>query len=639
MAALRARAPLRPRGRSATDGHPKKQMRVSHCKYNSPLLARAQQPTEHEDGNGNTGANTDVQESKDGYESASDTSGPTSSSQQQSQKRPSDMSSTLQGLDAILGESAGKSAQSGESRRKRSDNGSSSAADESSEPKIEISKRAIEEMAEAERKRLGKTQENERVSDFLDQLNDIASRASEEGSGKDSERAFLEGVRNTFAEASQGDTIPKRDLESFKDRAFGVQTFWVTGVERSSVYEGGAVFTGNLRDDRARVFKDAEDAAHELFGNKYVVFMVPERDALPSTPSSSGGVRASSSSSSSSERVAFVLVRGESASAPPTALWQYAVSIVLLLLNVGSSLQLGLVAQISKLPPEVLKYLNNPQLSQGQIPEEIANIDLSPFVVAALPTAIAVMFCTGAHEAAHWAVAKLYNMRINIPFLIPNGQIGTFGSVTQLKEPARKRRDLFDFAIAGPAAGVASGAVLFAYGLYLSSAASSGNGIADASALVSVPTQVFNGSLMLGAIAKQALPLGSVQGPDVMVHPYLLAGWCALTTSALNLLPVGRLDGGRAVQSALGSGPLGITSFFTYLGLALGLLGGNLSSAWGLFVLIVQSNPEAPPRDNASSIDRTRQLIALVAIAFAVGILLPGGATQQASLASGGPAL
>jgi len=563
---------------------------------------------------------------------------PREQNEQKHQQGVADVSSTLEGLDAILsGQDDGRSATAQSSTA--SDSGSS-------KPKIEISQKAIQEMAEAERKRLGNTSEDEKLTDFLDQLNDIASKASEEGGGKDSERTFLEGVRNTFAEASQrSDTVPKRDIERFREQAFGIQTFWVTGVERSSVYEGGAVFTGNLRADREKVFNDAERAAEELFGDKYSVFMVPERDALPSTPSSSGPSSASaarspssSSSLSTSERVAFVLVRCENTRAQPTALWQYAVAALLLLFSIGSSLQLGLVAQISKLPPEVLKYLNNPQLSQGQIPEEIANIDLSPFVVSALPTSIAVMFSTGVHETAHWAIAKMYNMYINIPFLIPNGQIGTFGGVTQLKAPARKRQDLFDFAVAGPAAGAVSGGVLFAYGLYLSYVANSTGGVADAGALVSVPTQVFNGSLMLGGISKQILPLGSVQGADVMVHPYLLAGWCALTTNALNLLPVGRLDGGRAVQSALGRGPLGITSFFTYLGLALGLLGGNLSSAWGLFVLIVQSNPDTPPRDNATPVDQTRQIAALVAIVFAVVILLPGGGTQQ-SLESGGPTL
>ena len=53
---------------------------------------------------------------------------------------------------------------------------------------------------------------------------------------------------------------------------------------------------------------------------------------------------------------------------------------------------------------------------------------------------------------------------------------------------------------------------------------------------------------------------------EVAVHPYLIAGWCALTTAALNLLPVGSLDGGRMAQTAFGRKSLGLTGLVTYLG-------------------------------------------------------------------------
>lgn len=59
----------------------------------------------------------------------------------------------------------------------------------------------------------------------------------------------------------------------------------------------------------------------------------------------------------------------------------------------------------------------------------------------------------------------------------------------------------------------------------------------------------------------------------VSLHPLTIAGWCGLTTTALNLLPVGNLDGGRLMLSAFGKSTLNITSLFTYAGLALGLIG------------------------------------------------------------------
>ena len=74
------------------------------------------------------------------------------------------------------------------------------------------------------------------------------------------------------------------------------------------------------------------------------------------------------------------------------------------------------------------------------------------------------------------------------------------------------------------------------------------------------------GSLLLGSLTQLVLSVDLSTAREVAVHPLLIAGWCALTTTALNLLPVGSLDGGRMVQAALGRRTLGLTGLLTYLG-------------------------------------------------------------------------
>lgn len=102
--------------------------------------------------------------------------------------------------------------------------------------KIEISRSALNQLKEAERQRYGKdSEEAERITRMLDKLDEATSKASEKGSNEDSQRVFLEEMRDTLKEAAQGDSIPKEDVDAFKDSAFGINTFWVTGVERSSV--------------------------------------------------------------------------------------------------------------------------------------------------------------------------------------------------------------------------------------------------------------------------------------------------------------------------------------------------------------------------------------------------------------------
>lgn len=90
------------------------------------------------------------------------------------------------------------------------------------------------------------------------------------------------------------------------------------------------------------------------------------------------------------------------------------------------------------------------------------------------------------------------------------------------------------------------------------------------------------------------------------VHPFLLAGWCVLTTNALNLLPVGKLDGGRMAQTAFGNLPLAFTSFATYLGTSILLPGtreldGMMIDALGVQGLRWGYSVEICQRPGASS--------------------------------------
>lgn len=78
-------------------------------------------------------------------------------------------------------------------------------------------------------------------------------------------------------------------------------------------------------------------------------------------------------------------------------------------------------------------------------------------------------------------------MKLGPSFLIPNGQIGTFGGVTAFKSMVRTRTDLFDVSVAGPAAGGATALLLFAVGLGLTMGGSDVQVSVGASAL-SIPS-------------------------------------------------------------------------------------------------------------------------------------------------------
>ena len=72
---------------------------------------------------------------------------------------------------------------------------------------------------------------------------------------------------------------------------------------------------------------------------------------------------------------------------------------------------------------------------------------------------------------------------------------------------------------------------------------------------------------MLGSIAEAALP-ALASSPAVAVHPLVVIGFTTCLVNALQLLPIGRLDGGRMAAAVLGSELSSLLS-----GIALLLLG------------------------------------------------------------------
>lgn len=73
---------------------------------------------------------------------------------------------------------------------------------------------------------------------------------------------------------------------------------------------------------------------------------------------------------------------------------------------------------------------------------------------------------------------------------------------------------------------------------------------------------------------------------------------------------MGRTDGGRMAMAAYGRRSLSVTSILSYLGLAIGILGGDLALNWGLYVLIVQRDPETAPLDDITAVDEKRTALA-----------------------------
>ncbi|KAF9621500.1 hypothetical protein IFM89_021804, partial [Coptis chinensis] len=123
--------------------------------------------------------------------------------------------------------------------------------------------------------------------------------------------------------------VDPTDVKLIKDKLFGYSTFWVTNEEPFGDLGEGILFLGNLRGNREDVFSKLQHQLTELTGDKYKLFMVEEPNSEDLDPR--GG-----------PRVSFGLLRKEVSEPGPTTLWQYVIALILFLLTIGSSVELGI---------------------------------------------------------------------------------------------------------------------------------------------------------------------------------------------------------------------------------------------------------------------------------------------------------
>lgn len=453
--------------------------------------------------------------------------------------------------------------------------------------------------------------------------------AEESGQGRGDVQVRQEQLKQEFESLlgslfQPAGLLDKADVKKLKDSGvFGPSSFWVTEMKvfEESEQRAGILVRGNLREERSKVFSDVIAKVKELFGDKYEVLLIEDPEG--SEPEEG----------KTEPRIAFQIAPAALVQPPQTTGWKRLVAAVLLLLLFASCLQLSLVANITKLPKETLDFFSNPaNLESDQLPPGLENWDPSAYLDSALPIFSAVLAVNFAHEMGHRVAAYARNVKLGPSYFIPNLQLGSFGAITPFMSLLKDRVALWDVAAAGPLAGGAVSLVLLGLGL-----SQSHPGVLPAEMLVPVPTQLFQGSLLLGSAARFILGDELLRQTEVLISPLTIAGWCGLISTALQLLPVGSLDGGRMMQAAFGKQTLALSSFFTYVGLGLGFLGSSLSLPFGLYVLICQREAERFVQDNITPANDTRRAITTVAVITAILILIPMAPEIAESVGVGSP--
>ncbi len=176
------------------------------------------------------------------------------------------------------------------------------------------------------------------------------------------------------------------------------------------------------------------------------------------------------------------------------------------------------------------------------------------------------------HEFGHYFAARRHGIDTSLPYYIPTPLVGfgTLGAVIRIREPIPDTRRLFDVGAAGPLAGFVVAVAVLLYALITLPPPEYLFGVPGHEALKAYIGA--HGSYPAAMLQENADPntMVIVMGPTLLYwgltqlfngvppmyemyhYPVLLAGWLGLFFTALNLLPVGQLDGGHVLYALFG---------------------------------------------------------------------------------------
>jgi membrane-associated protease RseP (regulator of RpoE activity) len=226
------------------------------------------------------------------------------------------------------------------------------------------------------------------------------------------------------------------------------------------------------------------------------------------------------------------------------------------------------------------------------------------FLIDGLPFSLTLLTILMAHEMGHFIAARYYDVDATLPFFLPAPTlIGTLGAFIRIRSAILSKRILFDIGVAGPLAGFAMLIVPLAVGVAMSKVVP---GIGSHGNLV------FGTPLILRLLEMMFFP--GVPTSDIYLHPVARGAWVGLLATALNLLPIGQLDGGHVLCAFLGERAKWLSRIFVGV---LVLMGIFYAYSWLLWAaLIVFFGMRHPVIIDPGPVGRKRAWLAVLALAI-----------------------
>jgi len=195
------------------------------------------------------------------------------------------------------------------------------------------------------------------------------------------------------------------------------------------------------------------------------------------------------------------------------------------------------------------------------------------------------------HEFGHYFTAKKHKTDVTLPYYVPlwlgglSSTFGTLGAFIRIKERINSRVKYFDIGISGPLAGFVAALFVLWYGfthlplldyvfelfpVFKQYGNDYGKFLETSPDYMSLKL----GDSLLFNFFEQYVSTGELPHPYLYTnYPIIFAGYLSLFFTALNLIPIGQLDGGHILYGLIGDRAFNIVSpilfscFIFYAGL------------------------------------------------------------------------
>lgn len=315
------------------------------------------------------------------------------------------------------------------------------------------------------------------------------------------------------------------------------------------------------------------------------------------------------------------------------------VNIILFVITIFSVMLMGV-----DIPPEAISGGETPTLQF-----------LFRHILTGWPFALSMMGILFAHEMGHYIMCRYYKIPASLPYFLPAPLIpplGTLGAFIVMRGIPKNKRVLFDVGVAGPLAGVVIAIPVLFIGLSLSNLGQIGPAAPGTAGLLEGNSlfYLFSKYVMFGRLLPEPASMEGLSpamywlryfftaqpipfnGLDVQLDPVALAGWAGLLVTALNLVPVGTLDGGHVAYGLFGEkarrifpiaiGALIALSFLPSL-LTLSLGAFNYSWLLWVFILFWLGNVRTQPLDDITMLDGKRRALGFFMLVLFILLFTP----------------